>query len=273
MKYTELKNYLIAVDLDGTIIDNGTIIDEESFAVLQQLSINNYVVIATGRPFRSSIKYYNLLTLNTPIINYNGAYIHHPKDNTYTETMITIPRNELIKLLEDNKDLILNAFCEIRDEIFLLKLDDLVKPFLDLEGGNLHIGDFKDILVSNSNGAIIFTKQEHFSKIKEYVNNNFKDLLIRPWDFNGVFVIEVYNKHISKAKAVKDIMSYYHIDENKSIAFGDGANDLEMLLEVKYGVAMQNSSKLLLDNAKYKTSSIKEHGVKTFFECFNFPEN
>ena len=63
MKYTELKNYLIAVDLDGTIIDNGTIIDEESFAVLRQLSINNYVVIATGRPFRSSVKYYNLLSL------------------------------------------------------------------------------------------------------------------------------------------------------------------------------------------------------------------
>ena len=272
MKYTELKNYLIAIDLDGTVIDNGTIIDDESFKVLKELSINNYVLIATGRPFRSSIKYYNLLTLNTPIINYNGAYIHNPKDCTYKETMITIPRNELIQLIDDNKDLILNAFCEIRDDIFLLELDDLVKPFLDLDGGNLHIGSFKDILYNNSNGAILFSKTEHFDKIKAYIDNNFEDLLVRPWDFDGVFVIEVYNKMISKAKAIEDIRKYYNIDKKHTIAFGDGNNDLEMLLEVNYGVAMGNSSKLLLNNAKYKTKTIKEHGVKAFFESFDFKE-
>ena len=75
-----------------------------------------------------------------------------------------------------------------------------------------------------------------------------------------------------KAKAIEDIRKYYNIDKKHTIAFGDGNNDLEMLLEVNYGVAMGNSSKLLLNNAKYKTKTIKEHGVKAFFESFDFKE-
>ena len=37
-------------------------------------------MIATGRPFRSSEMYYHELELDTPIVNFNGAFTHHPLD-------------------------------------------------------------------------------------------------------------------------------------------------------------------------------------------------
>lgn len=39
-------------------------------------------MIATGRPYRASQMYYHELNLTTPIVNFNGAYVHHPKDKT-----------------------------------------------------------------------------------------------------------------------------------------------------------------------------------------------
>ncbi len=36
-------------------------------------------MIATGRPYRASDIYYHELGLTTPIVNFNGAYVHHPK--------------------------------------------------------------------------------------------------------------------------------------------------------------------------------------------------
>ena len=71
------KGYLIAVDLDGTLIQNLNDYDIKSFDYLRKLAKDNYVIIATGRPLRASKFYYDLLELKTPIINYNGALIHN----------------------------------------------------------------------------------------------------------------------------------------------------------------------------------------------------
>ena len=270
MKYQSLKSHLIAVDIDGTIIDNNLNIDYESIEILKELSKNNIVVLATGRPWRSSKQYYDLLELNSPIINYNGAYVHHPKDKNFKERMVTINKNIFLKLLDDNKDIIINAFCEIRDDLYLLKLDDLVKPFLDLDGANLILGDFNKTLAHNSNGAIIFTKGDKYKVLEEYIKDYSNEILIRPWEFKTTYIVELYNTHISKAKAILEICKYYSIDPNNTIAFGDGINDLDMLSCVKYGVAMEGGNSDILKKAKYTTSSVKEHGLAKFFKNFEF---
>ncbi len=38
------------------------------------------IMIATGRPYRASEVYYRQLGLRTPIVNFNGAFVHHPTD-------------------------------------------------------------------------------------------------------------------------------------------------------------------------------------------------
>lgn len=270
MKYQSLKSYLIAVDIDGTIVDNHLEIDQESIEVLKELSKDNIVILATGRPWRSSKYLYEILNLNTPIINYNGAYVHHPSDKNFKDRMFTIKKESLFKVLEDNKDIIINAFCEIKDDLYLLKLDDLVKPFLDLDGAKLILGDFNTTLHHNSNGAILFTKSEGVKELEEYVKKNFDDILIRPWEFSDVHIVELYNYKISKAHAILDICKYYGIDTNHTIAFGDGINDLDMLKCVKYGVAMEGGNTHILKNTNYKTSSVKEHGIAKFFKTFDF---
>ena len=60
--------YLIAIDLDGTLIQGFDNYNPECFALLKEIAKTNYVIIATGRPFRSSKYFYDLLELKTPII-------------------------------------------------------------------------------------------------------------------------------------------------------------------------------------------------------------
>lgn len=270
MKYTNLKDYLIAVDLDGTLIKRNLEVDEKSLNLLKTLSKNNYVVLASGRPWRSSKHIYEKLELNTPIINYNGAYIHSPNDSNFKERMHTIPKEELIDVLKNNKDEILNAFCEIRDDLYVLEMDDLVKPFCDLEGAVLHLGDFSKTLPSNSNGALLFTKPDSFEKISKYVYANFSEILLRPWKFGDVYVVELYNKYISKGEGVKEICKYYNIEKDKTIAFGDAINDLDMLTNVNIGVAMKGGNPDLLLKTKYNTKPVEESGIAYFLENFDF---
>src|SRR5690606_22758784 len=76
--------HLIELDLDGTLLKEDNTISETNKIVLNKLlELGHNVMIATGRPYRSSRKYYDELGLKTPIVNFNGAFIHHPHDRSF----------------------------------------------------------------------------------------------------------------------------------------------------------------------------------------------
>lgn len=262
------KGYLIAVDLDDTLVTGFDKNDTKSLELLKEVAKYNYVVIATGRPLRSSIYYYNMLGLTTPIINYNGALVHHPYDKKFKKSYISVPKDWIIKIIDDNS-FIKNIFCEIEDNIYLYKKQDELNPYLHLDGGILNVGSFKYTLPSDPNGAIIFSELGSGEAFQKYIDEEFKGkLLVRFWNCDDYSLCEVYNPLTTKGNGIKRIIDYYHIDKDKTIAIADGHNDIELFKEVKIGVAMANSHEDLLKIATYKTKSVQEHGVYEFLYEF-----
>lgn len=266
MKYKDLKGYLIAVDLDGTLISNINNYDKLSLDILKEVAKNNLVVIATGRPYRGSKFYYDYLELTSPIINYNGAWLHNPCDNSFPKKLISIDKNILINFTNTHSDILETVFCELEDDIFLLKEYHLATPFLHLNGGNLHVGSFDNTLNKDPNGAIIFSKKDSKEKLDNYIQNVCNnEVCIRYWFVNECIICEFYNPLTSKANALKEICKYYNIDEDKTICIGDGSNDIEMIDFAKIGVAMKNSHPELLKHADIITDDVSNHGVFNFF--------
>lgn len=76
-----MKQFLICLDLDGTLLNDQKEISPYTFRVLKTLQQQGHaIMIATGRPYRASRLYYEQLGLNTPVVNFNGAFVHHPHD-------------------------------------------------------------------------------------------------------------------------------------------------------------------------------------------------
>ena len=70
---------LIAIDLDGTTLNQDSIITDKTAKTLRRaIEDGHSVVIATGRPYRMSKNFYQQLQLTTPMINFNGALVHLP---------------------------------------------------------------------------------------------------------------------------------------------------------------------------------------------------
>ena len=153
------KDYLLAIDLDGTLIKNFDQYDEISFQHLKKLKETNKIVIATGRPWRSTRYYYELLDLDTPVINYNGALVHNPKSPAFKKTMITIPREVVVDLIRDLPDLLINVFCEIEDEIFLWKYTRKSSP-TSCRRGRPERRRMDGILRGDPNGALVITRPD-----------------------------------------------------------------------------------------------------------------
>ena len=74
------------------------------------------------------------------------------------------------------------------------------------------------------------------------------------------------NKDVNKGITLKWILNHFGIKEDECAAFGDAQNDLEMLLAVKYGVAMGNSDEDFKKKVNYTTLSNDEDGIVEFLK-------
>ena len=264
------QGYLIAIDLDGTLLEGVDGYNEDCFNLVKEIAKSNYVVIATGRPWRGSKLYYEMLELNTPIINYNGALVHNPKDNNFKEIFITIDKMDAINILNDNLDLFDNVFCEVADEVYVYKKpNDDVDDYLHAEDANLVIGNFKDTLTKNPNGVIAFSPLGSEEHLKEYIEMKYNGrLMIRFWHHYRYVISEIYNPLTTKGNALKRIIDYYNVPYEKTISIGDGNNDIEMFKVTNVKVAMGNSHPTLISHATHQTKKVSENGVYYFLKEF-----
>ena len=62
--------------------------------------------------------------------------------------------------------------------------------------------------------------------------------------------IDITAKGVDKAKGMKDMAAWYDIPLSRTVAFGDGGNDLPMIGEAGIGVVMGNANISLKEAAE-----------------------
>ncbi len=268
-----MEKHLIALDLDGTLLyDWKTLKDETKAFLLDLKSQGHHLVIATGRPFRSAIMHYNALELNTPIINYNGGLITWQNNPEFEEVNITVDRNAVIDIMQACDAHIDNAFCEIKDDIYLKEESEDIQDLLHYFGNaTLNVGDLSKTLPGDTNGMIIVAKKNHGQYIQDYVAKHYSDtLLTRNWGDDYNFIIEVYTPYTNKGLAIKHVANTLGVKQKNIIAIGDGLNDVEMLEYAGTGIAVGNAHpdlKRVADIVSPYThqESVIEHELTAYF--------
>ncbi len=270
----KMEKYLIALDLDGTILYDFDSLSETLCDFMKKIQqMGHKIVIATGRPFRSSAFVYDRFDLDTPIINYNGGLITHPKDKNFPIVNYTVDKNQVKDIVRNNHEHIRNAFSEVRDTIYVCHEEEEIEPLLHVGGATgIIYGDLEDCLDQDPNGAIIIGKQGHGQFIKDYIDSNYAgEILSRIWNISGEYdsILEVFTPESNKGAGVKYVAEYLGFDRDHVIAIGDGHNDIEMIEYAKLGVCVKNSHPDLIkvaDIVLEHTSS--ENAVYRFLSNF-----
>lgn len=73
----------------------------------------------------------------------------------------------------------------------------------------------------------------------------------------------------SKAIGMEKVLSHFGLHRDECIAFGDGANDIEMLDYAGIGVAMGNASDLVKSHADHTTADVDNEGIATALQELN----
>ena len=65
----------------------------------------------------------------------------------------------------------------------------------------------------------------------------------------------------SKAVGISKMLNHFGLTADEAMAFGDGANDIEMLECVGCGVAMGNAAPIVKEHADYVTDDAGSEGI------------
>ncbi|MFP3153997.1 Cof-type HAD-IIB family hydrolase [Lachnospiraceae bacterium ZAX-1] len=114
------------------------------------------------------------------------------------------------------------------------------------------------------------TEHEHDCKINKFSTIT-KDVSMEPvfkelgiwYDFiiHNEKVMEVVPKGYSKASGIAAICEALNISTKDTYAFGDSANDIEMLKYVGHGIAMGNGMEMAKEAAEYVTDGLEHDGI------------
>lgn len=268
------EKHLIALDLDGTLLTDDKTISPASRATIERLMAEGHiVVIATGRPNRMSILYYNELKLQTPLINSNGAVLHNPFDRSWGTYHKPLHHDTAMEIVESCYDLnSKNILAAVRDHVYLDAYDEAIANFYGVPPGekddSFIVGKLHEHLKDNPTLMLLYPHEDQVDTLTERLNELETEIVDhRNWG-EPFHVIEVMNKQMNKAEALKQVADYYSIPKHRIIAFGDGSNDLEMLEYAGVGVAMSNALPHIKDVAKYMTDTNENDGVADFLNNY-----
>ncbi|WP_110111864.1 Cof-type HAD-IIB family hydrolase [Bacillus sp. CGMCC 1.16541] len=273
---------LIAIDLDGTLLNNENEISNENLQAIKDAQAQGVeVVVATGRAAFDVKQIFAKTDVKTWIIAANGATIHEPTGEQY----VSVPMEKtealaILKWLEEN-DYYYEVFSDEAiytpqngRELIAIEMDRLksANPELDVE--SLQLAASKQF--SQSGFAFIpsYTELENqslpiynilaFSFDEEKLTNGwnrFKDRQDLTLVTSANHNFELEHKDASKGNALKRLADHLQLSLDESAAIGDSMNDYSMLSVVKTGIAMGDARQEIKDIATFVTKENDEHGV------------
>ena len=267
-----MKKKMIALDLDGTLLNNESQLSDYTIDVIQKVKkAGHTVLIATGRPYRMAEKFYRQLQLDTPMINFNGSLTHIPGKQWDFEQEILIDKQYLIDFLDNEKSFeAIFIAGEYKNKFFITQdnIDEIYPSLMGVEKITPDTLIRREHITSDPHSILMHTRAEDRYALADEMKKHFKyELEINTWG-GPLNILETCAKGVSKATALSYLLDHYKASPEDLIAFGDEHNDVEMLQLAGTGYAMKNASDKLIPVADQMTRfSNDEDGVARELEA------
>jgi len=259
-----VQNKLFLFDVDGTLYDGKQKkIHSSTCEALHALkNAGHELVVATGRAYFMLYSIAPVIHLIDHFILINGQHILANHQTIYEDK---IEHQLLEPLLESFRKRNIpygfqSAYCESVSHINDTVLASFVELDLNLPPEDAHFHEKEAVYQ-----MWCFCDEEQKKEIM--IENPAFDFI--KWMGVGYDVIK---KGQSKGKALRTLLQYLKRDPQDVISFGDGDNDIEMLMESGLGIAMGNASPACKEKANYITSTIEEDGIEKALKKFGFLE-
>ncbi|MDO5718103.1 MAG: HAD family hydrolase [Tissierellia bacterium] len=257
-----MKIKIFASDLDGTLIYENRISEENLKAIKRIQKIGVLPVFITGRIHTSARFFADRYGLDIPIIGSNGAVVFND-------------RGELIHYdsIDDSVSLYIAELCDERKlyyqfydidtfyskSFWYKRLNHMITNDVDPYEFqvSLHISkNAIDAAIERGKGITKFVIVDPSGEVEEILKG--KGLAITK---SGPETIEVMKDNVSKYNGLKMLADDLKIDISQTATIGDYDNDIEMIMNSGFGISMGNALDSVKQVSDYTTDDLKSDGV------------
>lgn len=279
---------LIALDLDGTLLNSGGELSRENIRAMDRArEAGKRIVICTGRGYKECKKYLDQMGQTDPVVVAGGSIIADAKSGqtvhrfTLHETLVG---NAVERLLSHKLPaLVLKDPCEVGYDYLVvhgqekLKLDavtewwfkemDVHARYVEDIGTDEHPDHTVRFGVCGMSGILQTIQEDLIGTFGTETHIHHFPAVVAPEhasktdDGQTLHVLEVFSKDGNKGTALKWVADGMNVKLSECAALGDQINDLSMLGAVGLGVAMGNAVERVKLATRRATRSNDEHGV------------
>ncbi|HEN6410860.1 TPA: HAD-IIB family hydrolase [Streptococcus agalactiae] len=261
-------------DIDGTLLNDRKNVQKSTIKAIRNLKDQGILVgLATGRGPSFVQPFLENLGLDFAV-TYNGQYIYSRSEIIYTNQLSKTTVYRLIRYAGAR-----------RREISLGTASGLLGSGI-IGLGTSRLGQIVSSLVPRKWAKAIERSFKHFIRRIKPQNIDSLMIILREPIYQVVLVategeseriqkqfprvkltrsspysMDVISEEQSKVKGIERVGQRYGFDLSEVIAFGDSDNDIEMLSQVGIGVAMENASQQVKENARYTTADNNDDGI------------
>lgn len=257
---TDLSNYMIVSDLDGTLLPPDKIPLERDLAAIRRFeAAGGRFAIATGRTIQAAIRYQEMLQLNSPMIVYNGAAIY---DSVQDRVLFSksLPPDAITMTKE-----IMAAFPEVGVEVlrannaYVVRNTEWEKRHIALCGVEPAYCTPEEVPADGWLKVLFAMSPEEIPPFIEAIGKMGYDDV----DFiqSADIFYEMLPKHVTKGSALNEYRKLSGMENVTFIAIGDFDNDIEMLRQADISAAPANAMESAKSAAKWLLESTCEEGA------------
>ena len=262
MKRMTLPFKAVAVDMDGTFLDDRKQFDHEQFdQLLTEFEKRGvHFIVASGRPYVRLKQDFKGFADRMDFVTLNGSRLIIKGKDAASYPM---NRADVLELLDDVQAKYGKmATMVFQKDIAYLhsEIDKDERDFLAYFAGNSDLVDNWNDMPDGDIYQITFgMDSKHAADVEEAFNKN-HDNKISAFA-SATFAIDVNVKGVSKGSGLERLLAKMDMTGDDLIAFGDGGNDIPMLDFAKYSYAMANGMDKVKKHAKFIAPANTENGV------------
>jgi Cof subfamily protein (haloacid dehalogenase superfamily) len=235
-----LRYRLVALDLDGTILDLKLNLDPRDVEALHRiLSAGVTVVACTGRPFPGAVPWVTRLGLEGPIVCYQGAEVRTLDGGVLLDH--GIPHDLAMEVIRyaQHRDLHVQAYRD--DRLIVARDRPEAHQYAEHAGMEIHVvGDLDTAMGPTTPKLVIVSTAQRLEMVMPNARSRWSGKL------NVATSVPEYLEFTSvesdKAKALAFLCERLNIPRGQSVAVGDGRNDASMIAWAGLGVAVEGSA-------------------------------
>jgi Cof subfamily protein (haloacid dehalogenase superfamily) len=262
---------LIALDLDGTLIDDDLVLPERTRqAIVGALDRGVAVSIATGRMSRSALRYARELGLADPIVAYQGALIREmptADDGRVGRLLVHRPLAATVarEAIEWTRSIGLDPHINHLERFIIRAADARAEDYSAFLGGRAVLVDDLLAWVRRPVSKVIAVSE---GPIDESVLHLARERFAGRADvtISHPRFLEFLRPGVSKGAAVRWLARRAGVPLGAVLAIGDQFNDLEMIAAVGHGAAMPDAPLPVRAAARYVAAPLREAGAAQLIE-------